>query len=110
MQKVVRFLESSVEWVALAIALAFLGWCAFYYLLSDPVSRPMEGHPVNPGTVDNAIDQGSAERLRQKMGDVQVPSFTVEEFPSALDAQLKMEPYKPTQVASGVFDYSPFDI
>jgi hypothetical protein len=110
MQKIVRFLESSVEWVALAIALAFLGWCAFYYLLSDPVSRPMDGHTVNPGTVDNAIDQGAAEGLRQKMGDVQVPSFTIEDFTLAIDSQIRMDSYKPTQVASGVFDYSPFDI
>jgi len=110
MQKIVRFLESSVEWIALAIALAFLGWCAFYYLLSDPVSRPMDGHSVNPGNVDSYIDQGAAERLRTKMGDVQVPSFTVEQFPAALDSQLSMDSVKPLQVASGVFDYSPFDI
>jgi hypothetical protein len=109
MQKIVRFLESSVEWVALAIALTFLGWCAFYYLLSDPVSRQMEGHTVNPGNVDRAIDEGSAERLRAKIGDVQVPSFTVEKFPSALDSQLSMDSFKPTEIAGGVFDYAPFD-
>jgi hypothetical protein len=110
MQKIVRFLESSVEWVALAIALVFLGWCAFYYLLSDPVSRQMEGHTVNPGNVDSIIDQGSAERLRAIIGNAQVPSFTVEDFTVAIDSQLRMDPYKPPEVASGVFDYAPFDI
>ena len=110
MQKILRFLESSVEWIALVIALAFLGWSAFYYLISDPVSRQMEGHAVSPGTVDSVIDQNAAERLRTKMGDVQVPSFTVEDFTVAIDSQLRMDPYKPSEVASGVFDYSPFDI
>jgi hypothetical protein len=109
MQKIVRFLESSVEWVALAIAVAFLGWCAFYYLLSDPVSRQMEGQTVSPGNVDNAIDQGSAERLRKKIGEAQVPSFSVDDFSIAIDSQLRMDPYKPQELASGVFDYAPFD-
>jgi|GEM_PF-1214454 hypothetical protein len=110
MQKIVRLLESSVEWIALASALAFLGWCAFYYLISDPISKEMEGHTVNPGTVDSVIDQGAAQRLREKMGDVQPPSFKVEDFSLAIDSQLRMDSFKPQQVASGVFDYSPFDI
>ena len=70
----------------------------------------MEGHTVNPGNVDSIIDQGSAERLRAIIGNAQVPSFTVEDFTVAIDSQLRMDPYKPPEVASGVFDYAPFDI
>lgn len=70
----------------------------------------MEGHTVNPGTVDSVIDQGAAERLREKMGDVQPPSFKVEDFSLAIDSQLRMDSFKPPQIAGGDFDYSPFDL
>jgi hypothetical protein len=109
MQKILRFLESSVEWIALAIAVIFLGWTAFYYLISDPVSQPLEGHPVNPGTVDSFIDQNAAQRLREKMGDVQVPSFAVEPFDQAVDREIGLVEEHPSQLASADFDYSPFD-
>lgn len=110
MQKILRFLESSVEWIVLGIAVIFLGWMAFYYLISDPISRPLEGHSVGPATVDQFIADNAAKRLQDKMGDVQVPSFTVEDFTLALDQKLSLDGEKPTELASEVFDYSPFDI
>jgi hypothetical protein len=36
MQKVLRFLESNVEWFALGLAVLFLGWTTYTYLDQRP--------------------------------------------------------------------------
>jgi hypothetical protein len=110
MQKVLRFLESSVEWIALGIAVIFLGWATYYYLISNPISQKLEGQSVDPGSVDQFIADHAAKRLQDKMADVQVPSFNVEDFTLALDQKLALDGTKPMELASGDFDYSPFDI
>jgi len=111
MQKFTRFLEAGVEWIALAIALLYLGWAAFAYLISDPVSVPLEGQQVNPATIDNFIDTHAAQRLRDKMDpNVQVPSFAVEPFPEDFNRRLALNDEKPPELASGYFSNQPFEL
>jgi hypothetical protein len=110
MQKLIRFLEAGVQWIALAIAVLYLGWAAFAYLISDPVSVPLEGQQVNPATIDNVIDAHAAQRLRDKMDpNVQVPSFTVEPFGEDFNRRLALDDEKPAELATSVFAYQPFE-
>jgi hypothetical protein len=110
MQKVVKFLESNVEWICLAIAVLYLGWAAWTYLLNDPTAKQLEGHTVGVGSVDKFIDENAAQRLREKMNpDVEPPKFEVKPFNEAFLAAINMDNVAPTQLADADFDYSPFD-
>ena len=81
MQKVVKFLEGNLEYIVLGIALLYLGWAAWAYLLNDPVSKQLEGHPVSVGNVDKFVDENAAQRLREKMNpDVEPPKFEEGDF------------------------------
>ena len=67
MQKVLKFLEARVEWFAVGIAMIFLGWCAWTYLVNDPAARKLETVDVGPSNVDKFIDEHAAQRLREKV-------------------------------------------
>jgi len=112
MQKVVAFLEAHVEWFALGIAAAFLGWTIYSYLIVDPVARKLEGIDVNPGTVDSIIDQHAAERLREKMdpNNATVPNFSVPDFTQSFQQKIGLDGLQPPQLAGLDFDYAPFDV
>ena len=112
MQKFTRLLEAGVEWIALAIALLYLGWATFAYLISDPVSVSLGNQQVNPATVDNWIDTHTAEHLHQVMdpNNVQVPSFAVEPFQDDFNRRLALNDEKPPELASGYFSHQPFEL
>jgi hypothetical protein len=103
-----RFLEASVEWIALAIALLYLGWAVFEYLIYNPGAISLEGQQVTPATVDNFIDTHAAQRLRDQP-NVEVPSFKVEPFGQDFDRRLALSDEKPPELALGCFSYQPFD-
>jgi hypothetical protein len=110
MQKVVKFLEANVEWICLGVALLYLGWAAWTYLLNDPTGKQLEGHPVSVGNVDRFIDENAAQRLREKMNpDVEVPKFDVKDFGLTFQNSINLEEVNPPQLAVADFDYSPFD-
>jgi len=111
MEKVTKFLEANVEWFALGLAVLFLGWTAWTYLINDPVSRTLENNPVNPSNVDSFIDGHAAERLRDKLDpNTPVPDFKVEDFTQSIQAKISLDPLEPPQLASTDCDYSPFDV
>jgi hypothetical protein len=111
MQKVIRFLEAGIEWIALAIALLYLGWAVFAYLINDPVSVSLGGQQVNPATIDNYIETHAALHLTEIMdpNNVQVPSFTVEPFGDDFNRRLALDNEKPPELAAGDFAYQPFE-
>jgi hypothetical protein len=111
MQKVLRFLEANVEWFALGLAVLFLGWTTYTYLVMDPVARTLESVQVSPGSVDSFIDGHAAQRLRDKMDpNAPVPSFDVPEFKPLFQAKIALDGLQPPQLATTYFDYSPFDV
>jgi hypothetical protein len=112
MQKVMRFLESSVQWIALAIAVLYLGWAVFAYLISDPVSVSLGGQQVNPATIDNFILAHAGDHLNAIMdpNNVQVPSFTVQPFGEDFNRQLALNDEKPPELAAGYFSNQPFEL
>src|SRR5579872_1668653 len=110
MQKVMRFLEAKVEWLALVIAVGFLGWCAWTYLINDPVSKTLENTPVGPANVDAFIDSHAAQRLREKMDpNATPPSFQVDDFTKAIELKIGLDNVQPPQFANANFDYAPYD-
>jgi hypothetical protein len=110
MQKITRFLEANVEWIALLIAVGYLGWTVWTYLVNNPVSRELGGTAVSPANVDNFIDTHAAEHLRQITQPGDVPSFSVKDFGQNLDKWIRLEPENPQELAGGDFDFSPFDV
>ena len=110
MQKIVSFLEANVEWFVLLLAVAYLGWASWAYLLNDPVARPLENVEVSPGSVDKFIQEHAAQRLADKINaEVQPPSFEVKDFSSALTSSINLDDLNPPQLAAENFDYAPFD-
>jgi hypothetical protein len=111
MQKVTRFLETNVEWFALGLAVLFLGWTTYTYLVMDPVAVTLENTQVSPGNVDSFIDTHAAQRLRDKMDpNAPVPSFDVPEFKPLFQEKIALDGLLPPQLATVDFDYSPFDV
>jgi len=109
MEKVTKFLEANVEWFALGLAVLFLGWTAWTYLINDPVSGTLDNNPVNPSNVDSFIDGHAAEKLRNKMDpNTPVPDFKVEDFTQSIQAKISLDPLEPPQLASTDWDYAPF--
>jgi hypothetical protein len=111
MQKITRFLEANVEWIALLLAVGYLGWTVWSYLLNIPVSKELQGKEVTPATVDNYIDSHAADDLRRKTQPGQdIPSFTVKDFGENLNKWIRLDPENPQELAGGDFDFSPFDV
>src|SRR5580704_12761830 len=105
MQKIVRILEANVEWFALGLAVLYLGWMAYSYLMIDPVSKTLEGTEVSPGNVDAFIDSHAAQRLRDAMNpDVEPPKFEVKDFNLALQSSINLDQLNAPQLATSYFD------
>jgi len=110
MQKVIRFLEAHVEWLALGIAVLFLGWTVYTYLIGDPVAVKLDNTEVSPANIDTYIDTHAAQRLREKFDpNATPPNFTVEPFVDAIKSKITLDPTQPTELAGTAFDYAPFD-
>lgn len=111
MQKVTRFLESNVEWFALGLAVLFLGWTTWTYLINDPVSRPLENSQVNPSDVDSFIDAHAAQRLRDKMDpNTPVPDFHVPDYTLTIRDKIAGQDIQTPELATTYWDYAPFDV
>jgi hypothetical protein len=111
MQKVVQFLEAKVEWFALGIALLFLGWTVWAYLINDPAQVVVENTPVGPASIDKFIADHSLQKLHSIMDpNAPIPDMRVGDYPGALKTKIALEPLQAPQLAAGSFDYEPFDV
>jgi hypothetical protein len=65
MDKVKKFLEGYVQWLALALGVAFLGYNIYFYVLDKPVSVPTVGPNTNvsPSEVDKLVWDGPGTTL-----------------------------------------------
>src|ERR1700722_19616557 len=110
MQKVVQFLEKYVQWCAVALGLAFLGYMGWAYIYKNPASQVTtigtETVTATPGNVDRMIDDGPASKLDSAVRS-QHPGFTIA-VPKA-DGINVGPTTKPVEVAS-VFDSWNFDL
>jgi hypothetical protein len=106
MQKVVNILENNVEWLALALGVAFLGYMVWSYVINPPVVATIGTEKVSPGNVDETVNDGPVQLLKEKMNNSQIPTFTVQDFttliPQTLDPAPTMEP-----LFASVWDWVP---
>jgi hypothetical protein len=109
LQKILRILEMNVEWIALGLGVAFLGFMAWSYLINPPVVAVIGGTRLTPGDVDDYIANGPLETLKQKMSDPQVPTFQVQDF-STLISQRLAPPPTPMPALASVWDWQPSQI
>jgi hypothetical protein len=74
MDKVTKFLEGYVEWLAVALGAGFLGWMLYGYVLNKPVSVAVGPNPaVSPSDVDPLIFNGPATAIKQMMDNHATP-------------------------------------
>jgi hypothetical protein len=65
MDKVKKFLEQYVEWLAVVLGVAFLGWMVYSYVVLKPVSVAVGSEPsVAPSEVDPMIWDGPGKKLQ----------------------------------------------
>ena len=108
MEKVGQFLEKNLEWFCIGIALVFVGWCAWTYILT-PVTAKMGSTVVRLDDVDKIIESTSAKKLANAMGDTTVPPFHVDDFSSSVRNGLSLVSYKPPELAS-TWNFQPLGV
>src|SRR5947209_15238637 len=73
MQKVVKFLEQYVQWVALALGVAWILYVGYAYWANPPVLADVDGKKVSPGEVDETILDSNAVSTLDKALKNQLP-------------------------------------
>jgi hypothetical protein len=74
MDKVKKFLEAHVQWVVLALAVAFLGWTVWGYVLQKPVFSAVGNVPTaSPGDIPHIIWDGPAGAVKADLDSKEVP-------------------------------------
>jgi len=109
MQKITQFLEKNVEWIAVGAGVLFLFWMAYLYLLLPPVSKKVSDQVLTPDNVEQWMAQGPAANLANLMANSRVPSFTVEDFTSAVTNGLQLDSLRPNELASA-WDFHPVQL
>ncbi len=93
MDKVTKFLEKHVQWVALGLGALFLIWMIYGNIIQRPVSVPVGTEPAaTPGEVDVIIADGPAKKLDAEMQNTTVPKIEVKDFNTALTQNLGAAP------------------
>jgi hypothetical protein len=75
MDKVKKFLEAYVQWLALALGVGFLGWMLYSYVFLKPVSSAVGNLPsVPPSDISSQIWSQVGEPLKGKVDDRSTPA------------------------------------
>jgi hypothetical protein len=84
MQKVVKFLESYIQWLALSLGLLWVLWVGYAYWAQKPVSQDIKGTLYGPADVDEFVARpgGPIETLQTNLkADSRVPKDVIAYFP-----------------------------
>jgi hypothetical protein len=106
MQKVTKFLEEYVQWVALGLAVLWMAWIGYAYWIKEPVTAPVAGQPRAPGDVDDAVAarEGPIGKLDQALkNEVRIPPNVL----AMLNPEKKPEYVGDFQREMGLEDYAP---
>lgn len=75
MKKVLDLLEKNVQWFALGLAVIYVLWMAWTYVLQSPVTVKVSNETLAPKDVDKYILDGVGTSLQNKMNDPRVPTI-----------------------------------
>ena len=81
MDQVKKLLAQYVEWIALALGVAFLGWTIYGYVIQQPVTVAVGPNPaVPPGDINRVIWDQQGKRLQVEVNDhttvaIPVPAY-----------------------------------
>jgi hypothetical protein len=70
MDKVKKFLEGYVEWLAIALGLGFLGWTVYGYVIDKPVTSTVGSETVELSAIPQKIWDGPGQDLDAKIKQV----------------------------------------
>ena len=73
MKKLVDFLEAYVQWVALGLAILWIGWITYAYWWVSPVTAEFDGQKTTPANINHEVDQSVAIPLEVRIADPNVP-------------------------------------
>lgn len=83
MQKVMKFVESYIQWLALGLGLLWVLWVGYAYWVSPPTFTTIGQTKYGPSEVDEFVnrDQGPIDKLTKGVkSEVKVPQELVEHF------------------------------
>lgn len=90
MKKILDLLEQKVQWIALALGVAYVLYMTWAYVLQPPVTAEVGGNVVGPGEVDAKVEE-IAVQLDQRVTSTALPAEMpqpqqyVADFKSELD-------------------------
>ncbi|MBV8780170.1 MAG: hypothetical protein JO353_02125, partial [Phycisphaerae bacterium] len=101
MDKVTKFLEEYVEWIAVGLGALFVGYTVWAYALQTPVTVTGIGgsQPLDPSEVDKKIQEGPAQQLHNAMEVTTIPEMNVPDFVAGFKSDMGEADYKPTALA-----------
>ncbi|HEY8665684.1 MAG TPA: hypothetical protein VIL86_03420, partial [Tepidisphaeraceae bacterium] len=99
MEKFAKYLEQYVEWIALALGVAWLGWMVWGNVLNSPVVAVVGGENVTPDKVDTVV-QRKAEELNTKIQTSKPPPMETADSSKRVMEILTNPPAMPMLMAS----------
>jgi hypothetical protein len=102
MQKLVNFLEKSIQWVALGIAGVFLLLCFYWFLFTPPATVKLGTTVVAPSEIDEITQNGPVAAIEHDIRNARAEPIKVTDVIAPWKNQIGNPP--PIQLAGGAFD------
>jgi hypothetical protein len=87
MEKITEILEKHVQWIVLGLAVLFLGYMAYSYVLEQPITAQINGKTLVPGEINAETFNGPVKRLTTDM-EKPAPPIPVNDFVSRFRSKM----------------------
>jgi uncharacterized membrane protein YgcG len=103
MKKVLDFLESNVQWVALGLGVIYVLWMAWSYMITSPVAVTVNNTPMSPGQVDRYIVQNVVTELESRISHAGVPRMDEPKWVAAFQENMSYKGREAVALANPMF-------
>lgn len=105
MQKFVKILEQHVQWIALALGAAYLGWMVYAYIVTPPVTVELgtSHEKLTPGEADAVIVKEKVVPLEADMNNKEPIKIEPKNMLIELTRSLSEDKFKPVELATPWF-------
>ncbi|HWE96790.1 MAG TPA: hypothetical protein VG269_22710 [Tepidisphaeraceae bacterium] len=102
MQKFVKILEQHVQWIALALGAAYLGWMVYAYIVTPPVTVELGAshEKLTPGEADAVIVKEKVVPLEADINNKEPITIEPKDMLRALANMLGEGKFKPVELAT----------
>ncbi|MDB5331949.1 MAG: hypothetical protein JWP03_3100, partial [Phycisphaerales bacterium] len=105
MQKFVKILEQHVQWIALALGAAYLGWMVYAYIVTPPVTVELgtSHEKLTPGEADAVIVKEKVVPLEADINNKEPIKIEPKNMLTELVSRLSEDKFKPVELATSWF-------